>query len=104
MFNKVVILTGLMTAISLSQCPIAHANDVDDAIREANVLIREGTTIHRDVVLPEIQRQEWYNTQLQNACYQGNIQACHESTERLRRENARLDGAILRQRQQLGYY
>jgi hypothetical protein len=104
MFNKVVILTGLMTAISLSQCPIAHADDVNDAIREANFTADVALRYNRNVVVPEIQRQERYNNQLQNACYQGNTQACRKSTERLRRQNARFNRAILRQRQQLGYY
>lgn len=104
MFNKVVILTGLMTAISLSQCPIAHADYVNDAINEAYGVAGEAIRYNRNVVVPEIQRQERYNNRLQNACYQGNTQACRKSTDRLRRQNARFNRAILRQRQQLRYY
>jgi hypothetical protein len=102
MLNKITIVVGLITIISLTQSSIARADSVKDAIRDANRVAGEAERFHNGVMLPAIQRQENYMNQLNIACYRGNLQACRESTRLLRRQNQRLERHLQWQRQRLG--
>lgn len=102
MLNKIAIVAGLMTVISLAQGSIARADYTQDAIRDANRVAGEAEQFHQRVMVPAIQRQEGYMSQLNTACQQGNLQACRESTRLLRRQNQRLERHLQWQRQRLG--
>jgi flagellar basal body P-ring protein FlgI len=102
MLNKITIVTGLMTVIALSQGSIARADDVTDAINEANGVASQAEWYHENVLTPQIEQQERYLNQLQSLCIQGNTQACRESTDFYRRQSDRYDRVIEWQRQRLG--
>jgi hypothetical protein len=82
MSSKSILIAGLLIIASFAQCSIASAGEVDDLNRELNEIV-DG--FNRDVV-PEIIRQEEYHKQLQNSCYQGNTDACRESSAISRRK------------------
>ena len=102
MFNKNTIAAGLLTVIALSQGSIARADYVTDAINEANGVASQAEAYNRNVIIPQVEQQESYLNQLQSLCYQGNADACSESTNFYRRQNERYDRVIEWQRQRLG--
>ena len=102
MLTKIILTAGLITIAALSQCQTAYADDVTDAINQANELVREGEARYKNELAPALKQQEEYLQQLHNACVQGNNQACDEVTEFYRRQNERLDRVLQWQRQRMG--
>lgn len=104
MLNKIAIATGLMAVIIISQASIARADDVTDAIKDANILIRQMNEYDRTELQPAIAQQEQYLERLKSSCLQeNNQQACNQFTEFYRRQSERYDRQIQQQRQRMGY-
>jgi hypothetical protein len=103
MLNKKTLVTIFIALVACTPCSIAHADEVSDAIDEANNLAGQAEIYNRDVLMPQIEQQERYFNQLQSLCNQGDMNACEESIALLRRQNDRFDEVLQWQRQQLGY-
>jgi hypothetical protein len=87
MLNKIAIVAGLMTVITLAQGSIARADNVRDAINGLDS-VTDDIQENYNRQLPKIQELEERLKQLNYLCYyQGNNQACLESTEIYRRLN-----------------
>lgn len=96
MFNKILIAAGLMTVITFSGS-IARADDVSDAINEANGVASQAEYYNRNVLIPQIAAQEQYISQLQSLCAQGDYQACEAATILIQRQSNQYDSHLQRQ-------